>query len=120
MFTTPFRSKSAAIRSYAKKLPRALHARYGLGPYSEGQIHKTMQDLKLNLNFADYAVLMFCDEDTKKARFDQLRQADMALAVERFAAAGMLANLLGCFNPQQDSQKIDTHFLGSNDIGDLH
>ena len=60
-----------AIRQYHSKLPAALKERYGGSGtfgYTEAQVHTTVEELKLNSKYVEYAVLIFCGEEALKTR----------------------------------------------------
>jgi Family of unknown function (DUF6559) len=52
------------IKKFLKTLSPALKQRYGgSGPYTYGQVQKTIEDLKLDKKYSDFAFFIFCDED---------------------------------------------------------
>jgi len=57
-------AQDSAIKSYLNKLPGELSKRYGgSGPYTEGQLKTTIEELRLNDRYIRYAFLMFCSEE---------------------------------------------------------
>lgn len=54
-----------AITQYQRKMPRALKGNYGGSGktgYTESQVRTTLNELKLNPAYTNYALLMFCGE----------------------------------------------------------
>ena len=59
----------SAVKGYVQKLPKELKTRYGGSGkfgYTDGQIRKTVEDLKLNKEYIDYAIIIFCGEEVLK------------------------------------------------------
>ena len=56
--------KRRAIKGYLAGLPHVLRERYApTGPYSLGQIRRSMEDQKLSTSFIPYAVVIFGDAE---------------------------------------------------------
>ncbi|MEC4729127.1 hypothetical protein HWQ46_26850 [Shewanella sp. D64] len=57
--------KNSTIRKYKYKLRPALAKRYGgSATYTKGQVDKTVEALRLNDRYIQYAYLMYCDVNT--------------------------------------------------------
>ncbi len=56
--------EKSAIRKFWKKLTPELSKRYGgRGPYTQAQVDTTIDSLRLNKKYIQYAYLMFCEEE---------------------------------------------------------
>ncbi|UTW44180.1 hypothetical protein KFE80_07125 [bacterium SCSIO 12696] len=63
--------KGRAIKKFMAKLSQGLQSRYGSSEsYTVGQVQKTVDALKLNSKYIDFAIFVFCDpEEHKKSGF---------------------------------------------------
>ncbi len=54
-----------AMKKLVATLGPALRRRYGgSGPYTFEQVQRTIEDLRLNKKYADFAYFIFCDESS--------------------------------------------------------
>ncbi|RKZ68025.1 MAG: hypothetical protein DRQ48_09120 [Gammaproteobacteria bacterium] len=74
----------SAVMSYVEKLPDELKKRYGGSGeygYTEPQVRKTIDDLKLNKKHIQYAILIFCGESVLR---DQGVDSESILDITNF------------------------------------
>lgn len=85
--------KEAAIKRYRKKLPAELAKRYGgKPPYTEAQVSKTVQDLRLNQRFIRYAFLMYCEQEVLAGQgVDESTIAIMLAEIEQVSGGSVIA-----------------------------
>ncbi|MDH5632668.1 MAG: hypothetical protein OEZ10_06680 [Gammaproteobacteria bacterium] len=114
-------NKEMAIKKYITTLPGALKSRYGgsgLSGYTEGQVVTTVQKLKLNQEYINYALLMFCG---KKVLIDNGNTSDNLLKmIEYLDSKGYSGNNIGASG---DGSNGFTGFIGrlfeAGDMGDF-
>lgn len=86
--------KKEAIRKYAKKLPGELSHRYGSEPYTQAQVKKTVEDLRLSREHIQYAYLLFCEREVLYEEGVGDKGVEEMLEVSRIAAGSGVAGLV--------------------------
>ena len=105
-------SETAAIKQYINKLPEELSSRYGTAPYTQGQVDRTVNDLRLSDKFIRYAYLIYCEQKVLQDQHvtpAEIQKMQELLAVT--AAGGIVAiPVEGLFNLDGD---------GAGGLGDI-
>lgn len=95
------RKREKEIQRYQRLLPGTLMKRYGAaGPYTTGQVERTVSALGLSEHYLDFALFMFCDP----ASLDAAVFTDEAIlemseiihrAIDKASTPGAVAGILG-------------------------